>query len=161
MTQEAYAQLERRAEVSQSTRVWRGQVGLVIVMILVALLVGSTAAVDLRRLQTPVGTAQRWAEATVFGDCAAYARLSVPAPGSREARSAGQVCRDLRARVATTDVTRAVVRTQLERSRGRTAVVRVELARGEIRRQTLLPLRRRGDGWVVVRDAQACRLGCA
>lgn len=161
MTQEAYARLERRAEVPLSTRVWRGQVGLVIVLILVALLVGVTAAVDLRRLQTPVGTAQRWSEATVFGDCTAYARLSVPEGGVRETRSAAEVCRDLRARVARTDVTRVQVRTRLVATQGRTAVVLVELARDAEREQTRLSLRRRGDGWAVVRDAQACRLGCA
>ena len=161
MTEEAFARLEQRAEVPASTRVWRGQVGLVIVMILVSLLVGTTAAIDLRRLQTPVGTSQRWAEATVFGDCDAYARLSVPAPGVQETRSEAEVCRDLRVRVAANDVTRAVVRTGLVEVQGRTAVVRVELARGEDRSQMLLPLRRKGDGWAVVRDEQACRLGCA
>jgi hypothetical protein len=60
--------------------------------------VGVTAAIDLRRLDTPLGTALGWAGAAVYGDCDAYAALSLAGPGRpAEARSDADVCRDLRA----------------------------------------------------------------
>jgi len=45
-----------------------------------ALGVGVVAAVDLRRLMTPTGTALAWTGAAVFGDGTAYERLSVAEP---------------------------------------------------------------------------------
>ncbi len=161
MTQEAYAQLERRAEVPFSTRVWRGQVGLILVMLIVALLVGITAAVDLRRLQTPVGTAQAWVEATVFGDCVAYRKHSVAVAGRQEVRSDQEVCRALRAKVAEGDPELVRVRTVLVRRSGRTALVSAEVTRGPVTTPVQLTLQRRGDGWAVVRDEEGCRVGCA
>jgi len=57
-------------------------------LLALTLAVGTIAAIDLRRLQTPRGTALAWTGAAVFGDCTAYLALSVPDPAApQEVRS--------------------------------------------------------------------------
>ena len=159
--EQRYRELEGRKEVPLATRVRRGQVGLLLALLLSVLLAGVTAAVDLRRLQTPLGTAQAWSEATVFGDCDRHLALSVPGDAGQPPRA--EVCRSLAERSASArdPSTRTRVSTRLVSDQGRRAVVRAELSAPALATTTTdLRLRRRGDGWVVVRDAAACRLGC-
>ena len=131
-------------------------------LVVLSLAVGIVAAIDLRRLQTPRGTALAWTGAAVFGDCTAYDRLSI-APDS-ETRSEAAVCRDLRA--ATADARAAAATTGIDvlsvDQSGRDATVEVQVRRGDDETSVELPLRRKGDGWGVVLTDEVCRVvGCA
>ncbi len=66
-------------------------------LLALTLAVGTIAAIDLRRLQTPRGTALAWTGAAVFGDCMRYRELSVPEPDEPQPdqRSDDELCRDL------------------------------------------------------------------
>lgn len=160
-----YAEAERSLEVINARRVRRGPEVLVGVLVLLALGVGVVAAVDLRRLMTPSGTALAWTGAAVFGDCTAYERLSVAEPGAApDGRSGAERCRDLSAR---TDPARqasssygidllSVVRD------GRRAQAQVRVTSPDGVDDARLQLVRAGDGWAVVRTVATCRaVGCA
>ncbi len=153
-----YAAAEQKLEVQRRRSIARGPVGLIAVLVGLSLAVGVVAAVDLRRLQTPRGTALAWTGAAVFGDCTAYDRLSIAAPGSPERRSDAEVCRQLR--TTTTEARENAARTGIDvvqvRRDGREATVRVEVRRPEGAEQVELPLVRRGGGWAVVRTAEVC-----
>ena len=130
-------------------------------LVVLSLAVGTVAAIDLRRLQTPRGTALAWTGAVVFGDCTAYDRLSV-APES-ETRSDAAVCRELRARTEEARAEAARIGIDLEsvEQRGREATARVQIRRGDDTTSVELPLRRKGDGWAVVLTDEVCRkVGC-
>lgn len=151
--EERYARAEDRTQAARAATVRRGPIGLVAVCLGVALVVGVTAAVDLRRLQTPRGTALAWAGAAVFGDCTAYRELSVPELRGDEA------CRQLRVR---TEGNRAqaggvdLVVQRVEQSGDRAEVaLRVGLP-GAPARTVLLDVRRRGERWAVERTPRAC-----
>ena len=133
--------------------------------------VGLVASADLRRLQTPRGTALAWTEAAVFGDCRGYAKLSVRDPGEApdtdartDARTDEQRCRDLRkgsedARLHSGTIGLDAIRVV---QRGSGAVVQIRLTRDRTARTALLSLVRKGSGWAVVRDTVACsQVGCA
>lgn len=130
-------------------------------LVVLSLAVGTVAAVDLRRLQTPRGTALAWTGATVFGDCTAYERLSIPE--QPDDRSDAEICRDLReqtepARQAAAQIGIDVLSVE---QRGREATVEVEIRRPEGDERVELPLRRKGDGWGVVLTDEVCEaVGC-
>ncbi len=131
-------------------------------LVVLSLAVGTVAAIDLRRLQTPRGTALAWTGAAVFGDCTAYDRLSI-APAS-ERRSDAAVCRALRASTEDARAAAATIGIELRsvEQRGREATAVVEIRRGQDETSVELPLRRKGDGWGVVLTDQVCRdVGCA
>ena len=162
-----YAQAEEKLEGVKAKRVQRGPLSLIAVCLGLCLVVGFVAVVDLRRLQSPTGTALAWTGAAVFGDCTAYLDLSVPDPDAvvPDRRSDAELCRDLRAETqeARGDAPRIdiVVISELS-ERGDTTGVQVEVRRPGRTRSVLLPLRRQGDGWVVVRTAPTClAVGCA
>ena len=128
---------------------------------MLSLAVGTVAAIDLRRLQTPRGTALAWTGAAVFGDCTAYDRLSI-APAS-ERRSDAAVCRALRARTEDARTAAAGIGIELQsvEQRGREATAVVVIRRDEQETPVELPLRRKGDGWGVVLTTEVCRkVGC-
>lgn len=130
-------------------------------LVVLSLAVGTVAAVDLRRLQTPTGTALAWAGAVVFGDCTAYARLSI-APESED-RGDAAVCRELRAGTEEARAEAARIGIDLEsvEQRGREAAARVQIRRGDDVTSVELELRRKGDGWGVVLTEEMCRqVGC-
>ena len=160
--EQRYRELEKRKEVPLEVRVRRGQVGLLLALLLAVLLAGITAAVDLRRLQTPLGTAQRWTEATVFGDCSGHLSLSVRAPGDDDPRVPDEVCEALRRRslVARTEITRTRVDVRLLSQAGDRAEAQAVVTRPAGQVRTLVRLRRSDGGWRVVRDDAACRVGC-
>jgi hypothetical protein len=164
--EQRYAQAEEKLEDIKAQRVARGPVSLIGVLLALCLAVGITAAVDLRRLQTPRGTALAWTGAAVFGDCTAYLELSVPDPGAvvPDRRSDGELCRDLRARTeaARSDAPRIAITAGQSTVSGRQARVPVVVARPDAERRVELRLRREGAGWVVVRTAATClAIGCA
>ena len=163
-TERLYAQAERKLEGDRARTVSRGPVTLVAVLVALSLAVGVTAAVDLRRLKTPLGTALGWTGAAVFGDCEAYLRLSEPDPaGDAETRTDEQVCRDLRARTAQDREAPAQIgiRGEAGAVRGDRAEVPVTITRPDGERSLVLPLQRRDGAWRVVRTEEVCRVvGC-
>ena len=130
---------------------------------LLSLAVGIVAAVDLRRLQTPRGTALAWTGAAVFGDCEAYRRLSVNE--AEDFRSEERVCQDLREETeeARENASQIGIDVLAVEQRGREATVRVQVRRPDRDDATVeLPLRRKGDGWAVVLTNDVCSaVGCA
>ena len=151
----AYARLEEKNVGRTAATVRRGPISLVAVMLLVALAVGVVAAVDLRRLQTPRGTALAFTGAAVFGDCTAYRELSVGRDGGDE----DDRCLELRRRTEEARARAGEVEIELvsvtEGDEGAEAVVRVRRP-GEPAREVPLELRRRGDGYAVELTAQTC-----
>ena len=124
---------------------------------------GLTATVDLRRLRTPGGTALKWTQAAVFGECDDYLRYSVEDAGLGDERTDDQLCRDLRA--ATEQARADSVSIALElgpvRERGGTADVEITLTRSKEPVVVEMRLVRRDGRWVVVRDAGTCAsVGC-
>lgn len=151
----AYARLEEKNVVRTAATVRRGPVSLVAVMLLVALAVGVVAAVDLRRLQTPRGTALAFTGAAVFGDCTAYRELSVGRDeGDEDARclELRRLTEDNRARAGDVEITLV---SAAERGDGARAVVRVRRP-DEPAREVPLQLRRRGGGYAVELTEPTC-----
>lgn len=156
-----YAELERSLEPQRARSIARGPIGLIGVLVVLSLAVGVVAAVDLRRLQTPRGTALAWTGAAVFGDCIAYERLSIP--DEPEQRSDHEICRRLFASTqeARQDAAAVGIDVVSVKQRGREATVEVEVRRDERTRTVDLPLRRKGDGWGVVLTDEVCAVvGC-
>ena len=126
--------------------------------------IGLTAAVDLRRLQTPGGTALRWAQAAVFGDCADYRMFSVPDASVPDTRSSDQLCQDLRATTAQArgESLRIGLHLKSVDVRGSRALVQLVLTRKEVPTPVSLDLARVKGHWRVLRDTLTCSsLGCA
>jgi hypothetical protein len=129
------------------------------VCLVVALGVGITAAVDLRRLQTPRGTALAWTGALVFGDCTAFRRLTAGPPADAavqcgELRASSETARERRS-----GVDFSVVQVQQQ---GAWAQARVHLRLPD-RPAVDVPLTLRRDGarWRVELTTATCaRLAC-
>jgi hypothetical protein len=148
-----YAQAETKNEVRKAATVRRGPVSLIAVCLGVALVVGITAAVDLRRLQTPRGTALAWTGAAVFGDCTAYRELSVGRDGDD-----GAECRALRAateeaRDRPGDVDLSVVSVQEDGDR---ATVVLAVRRDDEEQRVAIGLREEDGDWRVVPEGEVC-----
>lgn len=150
--------------VIDRARVRRQTVTLLLVVNAMVLAIGLVAAVDLRRLATPEGTALRWVQAAVFGDCKDYLRYSVADPDLPERRADSELCQDLRQ--ATAEARRNSLTIGLGIGsvveQGSTATVSVVLRRvSEATVLTLHLVRRDGD-WRVLRDRGTCEsVGCA
>jgi hypothetical protein len=93
-TEQRWAEAERSLDAQTARRVRRTPGVVIGILALLVLAVGLTAAVDLRRLQTPRGASLAWTEAAVFGDCRTYFALSRPV--DVDARSERDQCRQLR-----------------------------------------------------------------
>ena len=157
-----YAELERSLEPQKAQSIARGPIGLIAVLVGLSLAVGIVAAIDLRRLQTPRGTALAWTGAAVFGDCEAYRRLSINEVA--DSRTQAEVCADLREETAQAREEAAQIGIDVLsiEQRGREATVEVEVRRPDGDERVALPLRRKGDGWAVVLTNEVCRaVGCA
>ena len=131
-------------------------------LVLLSLAVGVVAAVDLRRLQTPRGTALAWTGAAVFGDCEAYRRLSINE--AADSRSDERVCEDLREETgdARENAAQIGIDVVAVEQRGREATVEVQVRRPGRSATVELPLRRKGDGWAVLLTNEVCSaIGCA
>ena len=155
-----YAAAERSLEPQRQRSIARGPIGLIAVLLLLSIAVGIVAAIDLRRLQTPRGTALAWTGAAVFGDCTAYDRLSI----RQDDRPERVRCTALRERTEQARQTAAQIGIDVlsVEQRGREASVEVEVRRPTGTRRAVLPLQRKGDGWAVVLDDRVCALvgGC-
>lgn len=162
-----YAAAEQGLAAAAAQRVRRTPVVLLALLALLVLGVGLVSSADLRRLQTPRGTALAWTEAAVFGDCRGYDHLSVRPPGAAAApdrRTGDQRCAALRQRSQDARLHSGSIRLDAGPARqvGGAATVEVRLTRDGAVRTTALSLVRRGGGWAVVRDAVACsQIGCA
>lgn len=125
---------------------------------------GLTATVDLRRLATPGGTALKWTQAAVFGDCEDYLAYSVADRTVPDERTEDQLCRDLR---ASTQEARAdsisiglTLGRVLQQPYG--AEVELTITRAEEPTRVAMKLVRVDGRWRVVRNALTCSsVGCA
>jgi hypothetical protein len=154
----AYALAEEKNVARKEATIRRGPVSLVAVCLGFALLVGITAAVDLRRLKTPEGTALAFAGAAVFGDCNAYLRLSLRADDDE--RDDDERCERIRratqeARDRPGDVEIELVSTE-ERAETAGAVVRVRQPGDATSQDVRLSMRPRGGGWAVELTERTC-----
>jgi hypothetical protein len=156
--EQRWANDERTLDVQAARRVRRTPGVVIGITGLLVLAVGLTAAVDLRRLQTPRGAALAWSEAATFGDCRAFLQLSRPTDGKTALRTDADICRALRKATepARNDASRIAIRTISVALHGRTANVVVEVRRPDGDRRASLALVRRGNDWLVLRDADAC-----
>jgi hypothetical protein len=145
-------------------RARRQRLLLLVVVNSLVLAIGLVASVDLRRLRTPGGTALRWVQAAVFGDCSDYLRYSVAASDVADPRSPSEVCTDLA--VASKDAQNNQLSIGLHPGRvtrtgaGATAVI--TLTRDGKAQAMTIHLVRRDGAWRVLRDAVTCgSVGCA
>ena len=137
---------------------------LLVVLNSLVLATGLVASVDLRRLQTPGGTALRWVEAAVFGSCDDYLGFSVPAADTRDPRSPAEVCHDLREATAKARTEQLTIGLRLDRveTRASEAVARLTITRAEEQQPVEVSLVRRAGKWRVLRDETTCAsVGCA
>jgi hypothetical protein len=150
--------------VIDRARVRRQTLTLLLVVNVLVLGIGLVAAVDLRRLRTPEGTALRWVQAAVFGECDDYLRYSVADPDLPDRRAEQELCQDLRQ--ATAKARRESLTIGLEvgtvRTSGGAVTVTVLLRRAEAETTLTLHLVRDEGRWKVLRDAGTCSsVGCA
>jgi hypothetical protein len=161
--EERWARAERTLDVQAARRIRRTPGVVIGITSLLVLAVGSTAAVDLRRLQTPRGAALAWAEAATFGDCRGFLALSEVYDPTNERRTEEEICRALRAATesARANSTRITIGARSVVRAGNRAVVRVEVRGPDGSREVPLSMVRRGADWLVVRAAGACGdVGC-
>ena len=157
-TEERWAKAELTLGPGDARRIRRTPAVVIGIIGFLIIAVGFTAATDLRRLQSPRGASLAWTEAAVFGDCRAYVALSRPVDPTTERRSDNELCRALRR--GTEDARANSTRIQLLPGRvertGDTATTYVEVRRPEGDIEVRLSLVKRGDDWLVLRDATAC-----
>ncbi|HWG94447.1 MAG TPA: hypothetical protein VNU66_09505 [Mycobacteriales bacterium] len=146
----AYARLEAQHESRRAATARRGPVSLVAVCLGVALVVGVTAAVDLRRLRTPEGTAVAWTGAAVYGDCTGYRELGTIALDDRGCRDLRDATEEARERPDVDVAPRSA------RVTGDRAEVAVVLVRGDDEQRLAVPLVRRDGRWAVDPDDALC-----
>jgi hypothetical protein len=160
-TEQRWAADELRMGAQTAQRVRRTPGVVIGITALLVAAVGVTAAVDLRRLQTPRGASLAWTEAALFGDCRAYFALSRPVDA--ETRSRDDLCRELRSSTADARANSAeisVTPASVEQEE-RTATVAVDVGRPEGVRRAQLHLVRRGHDWLVLREPASCDVvGC-
>lgn len=137
---------------------------LLLVVNALVLAVGLVAAVDLRRLRTPGGTALRWVQAAVFGDCDDYLEFSVPATDVIDRRAPSDLCKDLRQATAQARADQLQIGLHLGKvtSSKTDATAAVTLTRDGNPTPLSVHLVRRNGAWRVLRDAATCAsVGCA
>jgi hypothetical protein len=147
-----------------AARTTRQAVSLIVVVNLLVLGIGLVAAVDLRRLRTPGGTALRWVQAAVFGVCDDYLDYSVPAGSVHDTRSHAELCHDLRAATqqARSDQLKIGLHLGAVVQHANSATVAVVLTRDGAPTPLTLHLVHRHGHWRVLRDEATCgSVGCA
>jgi hypothetical protein len=160
--EQRWATAERSLDAQAARRIRRTPGVVIGILGLLVLAVGVTAAVDLRRLQTPRGAALAWVEAATFGDCRAFLHLSRPESRPEdpiaEQRTDDQLCTSLR--TATTQARAHAARTSLQPravvQHGPEADVTIEVRTPAGTRTLTLHLVRRGSDWLVLRRTGAC-----
>jgi len=156
--EQRWAAAERTLDVHAARRIRRTPGVVIGILALLVLAVGVTAAVDLRRLQTPRGAALAWTEAATFGDCGGFLALSVPSDATSERRNDDEICRALRSSTAEarTNATRIALQARSVQQRGRRASVSIDVRGPGGVRLVTLQLVRRGSHWLVLREPGAC-----
>jgi hypothetical protein len=162
--EERYVEAERASEAKRQARARRQPLILIVLVNVLVIAIGATAVIDLRRLETPGGTALRWAQAAVFGDCSDYLTYSVPDAAVQDSRSDDQLCQDLRA--ATAAARNETLRIGLTLGRvlgtGDRAEVELVLTRKGVVNHVSMRVAKSGGHWRVVRDGLTCgSIGCA
>jgi hypothetical protein len=161
--EQRWAYAERSLDVQAARRIRRTPGVVVGITALLVLAVGVTAAIDLRRLQTPKGAALAWTEAAVFGNCRAFLALSRPDDPTAERRTDDEICQSLRAATARArnDASRISLNAVAVEQHGSTAVVVIDVRGPDGVRPATLNLVHRGNDWLVLRSAGACGdVGC-
>ena len=164
MTNERYAALEAEAAEKRRAKARRQPLLLIGLTNALVLAVGATAAIDLRRLQTPEGTALAWTQAATFGVCDDYLGLSVADPSLPDRRSRDDLCDDLRTGTAEDRELSSEIGLRLGTvtETGNRAEVSLVLTRDDVDKALLVRLVRGEDGWRVIRDSVTCgSVGCA
>lgn len=156
--EERWARAELTLDVQAERRIRRTPAVVIGITALLVLAVAVTAAIDLRRLQTPRGAALAWAEAATFGDCRGFLALSVVDEPTNDRRTDDEICSSLRrsTETARANSTRITLTARSVVQAGRRAVVRVETRGPDGTREVPLSLTRRGSDWLVIRQAGAC-----
>jgi hypothetical protein len=156
--EQRWATAERTLDVQAASKMRRTPGVVIAILLLLTLAVGVTAAVDLRRLQTPRGAALAWIEAATFGNCRAFLALSVVDDPTAETRTDDELCQALRKATADAraDVTRIKITPRTVEQHGRTAVAVVTVRGPDGARDARLDLVHRGHDWLVIRSAGAC-----
>lgn len=154
--EQRWATAELTLDVQAAKRVRRTPAVLIAITGLLVLAVGLTAAVDLRRLQSPRGAATAWTEAAVFGDCRAFLELS--APNDADRRTDDEICQALRAKTATarSEASRTTLETRSVVRRGREAVATIAVHGPDTTTVLTLRLVHRGGRWLVLREVLQC-----
>lgn len=153
-TQEQRWAVDERSLDAQAARRMRRTPAVVIgILGLLVLAVAVTAAVDLRRLETPRGAALAWTEAALFGNCHAYLALS---RAGTDPPPDDQVCAELHRQTASARdrSDRYSFRVTAVHRQGRTANVTVELTEPAGTLTVTLELVQDGHRWVSLRDAE-------
>jgi hypothetical protein len=136
---------------------WQVLILLLVIDVLV-LAVGLISMVDLRRLQTPEGTALRWVQASVVGSCDDYLDYSVASPDRPDPRTEDEICRDLRVRAKKDSGQTYDLRLKAVNA----TKVQISLTRGDRTADVEVDLVRRDGAWRVLRNALTCdSVGCA
>lgn len=162
--EEQFRAMEAEAEERRRAKARRQPLLLIALVGTLVLGIGITAAVDLRRLATPGGTALKWTQAAVFGDCEDYLRYSVAERTSSDERSPDELCRDLRASTAKARADSITIGLELGRVLDQPygAEVEVVLTRDKTPTSVAMKLVKVDGRWRVVRNALTCSsVGCA
>ena len=162
--EERYAVAEAAAEAKRRAKAKRQPLLLIALINALVLGIALTATVDLRRLQTPGGTALRWVQAAVFGDCGDYLMFSVPDQSRADSRSHAQLCRDLRASTSSArdEALKIGLALGATEADGGGERVEITLTRKGVKSRLILRLVKRGGRWRVLRDELTCgSVGCA
>lgn len=161
--EQRWREAELAAEAKQRARARRQP--LILIGLVDALVIGIalTATVDLRRLQTPGGTALRWTQAAVFGDCPDYLEFSVADPSVPDSRTTDELCQDLRAATADARAEQLKIGLRLSgvQTSGGRSQVEVLIVRKQVPTRASMHLVRTRGHWRVVRDSFTCgSVGC-
>ncbi len=161
--EQRYRELEAAEEVKRLRKQRRQPWLLLGLLNALVLGTGATAAVDLRRLDTPGGAALAWTQAAIFGDCDDYRAYSVAADPASDRRTSQELCRDLRAATEQARAQSLTIGITRDRAvqKGSAATVELTVTRRDVPTSVLLSLVRKDGRWRVVRTAEACRIGCA
>lgn len=152
--EQRYRAQEAAGERRRAATIRRGPVGLIAVCLVVSVGVGVTAAIDLRRLQTPRGAALAWTGALLFGNCPGYDRLTANPAGDSATRCAELLRATAAARSRPSEVAFDVLQVSQTGNRA-WLVMRVrEPDRPAV--EVPLQLERRGQRWLVDVDAATC-----
>lgn len=148
---------EQRNEARKQRAIQRTPAVVVGLLALLTLVFGISAAVDLRRLDSPEGTTRAWVQAALDADCTRYAELSVAPDGQREISADQCALVAAAVRGLTGPVSITISGVVLLPDQAATADVMVT-APGGAQRASRIQLSRASGAWLVVRTPSTCAL---